>query len=389
MRKATRVVARTLLGVALSALSAATKGADVRLVASDAVETIYRWRDSGCPDSFIPDSPARAYRRTDGSIVLLAAHHTNAPFTGPNFTRLQPACTQTSGGQENADPKAYDDRFWVQALQPIGDGRLLALVSHEFLGQRHAGLCRLAAKPGPQCWYSSVLVAHAHERELRFRLAPAAERVLAAPPAPFDPDADRRIGFLTTTNIVGRGEWLYVASWVEMPGTRGNCLFRASASRPDGPWLAWTGEAFSARFPGAYASGERGAERCKPIGRPGDLGTLRSLVWLERHATFVGVFSVANGTARDPGIYYSLSPDLLDWGPSRLLARLRPWFGTMDCQAFYDYPSLLDEASTSPTFASAGEAMHLYLTRFNWQSCRRGLDRDLVRVPVRVEVETR
>lgn len=360
---------------------------DVRLATDGAIETVYAWKSSGCAEDFIPDSPARAFRRPDGSVVLMAAHYTNSIFVGPSLDRLSPRCATRSGGRERAEPERFDDRFWVQALHPLPNGRVMALVSHEYMGKRHPGRCERAEKPGPQCWYSSILEATAGDADFRFTLPALDRRVVAASPLRFDPAREARSGFLTTTNIVAAGEWLYVASWAEFPGTRGNCLFRTRATAPEGPWLAWKDGVFGERFSDPYAGAPHSAG-CDPIGANRQFGILRSIVWLERHRTFVGVFSVANGTGRTPGIYYALSDDLLRWGEARLLTPLRPWFGTLDCEAFYDYPSLIDTLSPSQTFATAADAIDLYLTRFNWMSCQRGLNRDLVRVRVVVTPPT-
>lgn len=323
--------------------------------------------------------------------MLIAAHFTNGYFTGKSFDRLEPRCNVVSGGDESPEPERFDDRFWVQALQPLPNGGIFALVSHEYMGKRHPGRCRWTDMPGPQCWYSAILGATARAGtttdDLRFVLEPPERRVVAASPTPFNPETTTRVGFFTATNIVRSGEWLYFASWAEFEGTRGNCLLRAPAASPEGPWRAWREGEFTLSLPGAYGPDAHRAG-CDPIGVDRQLGILRSLVWLDTAQTFVGVFSVANGTRRRPGIYYSLSTDLLTWGEARMLTPLRPWFGTMDCETFYDYPSLIDPASPSHNFATAGDTLDLYLTRFNWTNCQRGLDRDLVRLRVEVRPET-
>ncbi|GJD34077.1 hypothetical protein [Methylobacterium aerolatum] len=360
---------------------------EVRLHVDGPVETVFRWKQDGCPSDFIPDSPARAFRRPDGSVMLIAAHFRNGSFAGPSLDRLKPRCHASSGGAELDQPERFDDRFWVQGLAPLPKGGLFALVSHEYMGKRHPGRCLSASRPGPQCWYSAIVGATADAQGLSFSLEPPATRVVAAPPTRFDPGATARTGFFTATNIVEAGGWLYFVSWAEIPGTRGNCLFRAPSDSPAGPWRARRAGGFTGFFPSAYETGRdehTTPTRCDVIGADRQLGILRSIVRLETVDLYVGVFSVANGMQRPAGIYYSLSPDLLTWGEARMLVDLRPWYGTMECAAFYDYPSLIDPASSSPTFATAGQHLQLYLTRFNWSTCDRGLDRDLVRLSIAV-----
>jgi hypothetical protein len=382
---------RTLAVILCLLLPRGASAAEVYLRVDGPVETVFRWKQGGCPADFIPDSPARALRRPDGSVMLIAAHFRNGSFSGPSLDRLEPRCHAPSGGAEAAEPERFDDRFWVQGLAPMPKGGLFALVSHEYMGKRHPGHCQAAEKPGPQCWYSAILGATADADGLRYLLEPAETRVVAAPPTRFEPAATARTGFFTTTNIVQADGWLYFASWAEFSGTRGNCLFRAAAESPAGPWRAWRAGAFNEVFPSAYetARGEQAKPaRCDPVGADRQLGILRSIVRLEPAGVYAGVFSVANGTRRPPGIYYSLSPDLVTWGEARMLSNLRPWYGTMDCESFYDYPSLIDPNSTSPSFATAGGRLDLYLTRFNWTSCDRGLDRDLVRLRLTVQTPT-
>ena len=83
------------------------------------------------------------------------------------------------------------------------------------------------------------------------------------------------------------------------------------------------------------------------------------------------------------GVFYSLSDDLVHWSPGkRLFAGLRPW-GQKACAEFYEYPSLIDHGSKSNIFDTVDlDQLYLYLTRFNYSDCKRGLNRDLVRVKI-------
>jgi hypothetical protein len=104
-----------------------------------------------------------------------------------------------------------------------------------------------------------------------------------------------------------------------------------------------------------------------------------------KYKTSVGVFSLATGSSLPPGIYYATSPDLIGWSDSKLLFQGSPWYGTTACGEFFDYPSLIDHGSISREFDTADNALFVYLTRFNWQNCNTGLNRDLVRLKVTIE----
>src|SRR3954452_3996893 len=84
----------------------------VRLSVIGEPEAVFRWSEQRCDRLHIPDSAARAFRRSDGQIALLAAHFTNVLLLGEDFDRLTPACETTSRGQESDDPASFDDRFW-------------------------------------------------------------------------------------------------------------------------------------------------------------------------------------------------------------------------------------------------------------------------------------
>lgn len=359
---------------------ALNEGFDLR--ASAGVETVFSWRSQRCADDFIPDSPARALRRSDGSIVVIAAHFRNSILKGRTFDSLKPDCQTASRGHEMSDPSAFDDRFWVQAWTRAPDGKIIAVVSHEYQGKRHPGRCLNADRPGPQCWYSSLLLAQGSENDLQFSLLPIPQRILAAPTKPFDPSRLGRYGFFTTTTIVREGGYLYLMAWSEMDKAQGNCLFRTEASNPTGPWLALRDGSFRQPFPSPYLQGS-GDVRCDKIGSD-SLGIMRSVVRFEKHRTFVGVFSIATDSRRTPGIYYATSQDLIAWSEPKMLFSGIPWYGTRACGEFFDYPSLIDHASTSAEFDTGGSDLYLYLTRYNWHDCNTGLNRDLVRMPIEV-----
>jgi hypothetical protein len=83
------------------------------------------------------------------------------------------------------------------------------------------------------------------------------------------------------------------------------------------------------------------------------------------------------------GIYYSTSDDLIDWTPRKLIVEVEST-QTHRCgdPNPVAYPSVLDPDSTSRNFETTGKRAYLYLTRFNYESCRETMDRDLVRVPI-------
>ena len=48
------------------------------------------------------------------------------------------------------------------------------------------------------------------------------------------------------------------------------------------------------------------------------------------------------------------------------------------------YPSLIDPTSRSRNFETVGKTAYLYYTQFHYASCVQTLDRDLIRVEVKI-----
>ncbi len=345
-------------------------------------EEVYSYERQRCDWRSIPDSPARAYRRRDGSVALIAAHFRNRVFEGQTFTELRPLCSIVSQGRESADPSAFDDRFWVQSLIPLGDGRILGLASQEFSGLRHGGLCAKGSGK-PECWYLSIVALEADDRDFSFKLLPREQRLIAGSNRPFGTDVNAA-GFLTLSNTVFHGDYAYFIAWTEdaaEPGGRGNCLFRAPRSNLVSGWQMMSGGRFVSP-PNPYpANGQEPVQaKCDRLGNGDMTSKVRSLIWLETRNLWMAVWSTRfNDTG---GVFYATSPDLTNWSPASLLAPFDPPWGTTEKKIYYDYPSIIDHDSQSPVFQSAGNTFYLYMTRFNWQSKRPTMNRDLVRFKV-------
>ena len=359
------------------------------------VETVFRWADQRCMDLHVPDSPARALRTGDGGIALFAAHLVNIPMLGRDFDHLAPACVAASRGAEASDPAAFQDRFWVQAVVPFtagGQRRVLGLASHEYMGWRHPGRCAVpfegdARRPAAfRCWYSAITAVVASEGEWRF--APAG--VIAASPAPYDPNTAARTGFFSVSNALVEGGHATVLVYTEgVPGQpRGNCLLRAALDQLPEGWRALSGGQFDLALPGAYAGGADPARACDVVGEAVfGSAPVRALL---RGDDAQGPWWAAVFTRAAPaGVFVSTSRDLRRWSPAERLWAMTPFRGQPEAGVYFEYPSLLDHASESAVFdrvatAPGGARLHLYLTRLNLEDRRRGMDRDLVRIAVTI-----
>ncbi len=354
----------------------------VKFSVSSEPEVVYRYQTQRCDWRSIPDSPARAYRREDGSIVLIAAHFRNRILEGSSFNDLRPNCVVLSQGSESANPTDYDDRFWIQSLIPLGGGRILGLASQEYSGLRHEGVCAKGADK-PSCWYLALVGLEANDRDFSFKLLARPQRVIAGSNKRFDPSLDAA-GFLTLTNTVLDGDFAYFIAWTEdaaEPGGRGNCLFRAPRSNLVTGWrMLSKGQFVSPPEPYPAGADNPVQAKCDRLGGPEMVGKIRSLTRLETKNVWLVVWSTRmKGTG---GIYYATSHDLRNWSPASLLTPLEPPWGSDGKGVFYDYPSTIDHHSSSPIFQTIGNSFHLYLARLNWEQSHTRMDRDLVRFKV-------
>jgi hypothetical protein len=357
----------------------------ITLSVSPQPEVVYSYQSQRCDWRTIPDSPARAYRREDGSIVLIAAHFRNRIFEGSSFDDLRPNCIVLSQGKESSDPAEYDDRFWIQSLIPLGGGRVLGLASQEYSGLRHMGVCEKSADK-PDCWYLALVGLEAHERDFSFELLPREKRLIAGSNRRFDRSVSAA-GFLTMTNAVFVEDHAYFIAWTEdsaQPGGRGNCLFRAPRNNLVSGWqMLSRGRFVPPPKPYSVGSDNRAQSNCDRLGGADMAGKIRSLAWIEGKKAWLVVWSTRiNGVG---GVYYATSQDLRNWSPASLLAPMEPPWGSNGIGTFYDYPSTIDHHSPSPVFQTIGNSFHLYLTRLHWEQSHERMDRDLVRFKVVID----
>jgi len=411
-----------LAGLALLACSATgtraepggTPDAPPRLeIAAEAQpETVFRWATQRCGDMNLPDSPARALRTRSG-VLLLAAHFINIPLLGADFDHLAPSCAASSQGAEAADPTRFQDRFWVQALLPLPPaspgrpGQVVGLASHEYMGWRHSGRCAApfdgsGRRPAAfRCWYSAITAVVAEEGDWRFQPVPAPDGpagrglVVAASPYPYDPTATARTGFFSVSNALIEGEHAFALVYTEgVPGQpRGNCLLRARLTEALKGWELLSRGGYAPRSENGAASPTR---PCDIVGSAVFGGApVRSVIRVASPAGpwWLAVFTRAAPRDAPPGtpegVFYSRSRDLRNWAPAEQLWAMRPFRSQPEAGVYYEYPSLVDHASPSPVFDRAAEEpgkadLHLYLTRLNLMNRKQGLDRDLVRVSVKV-----
>lgn len=368
------------LGV-IFGLLAAVPAAGATLEAQGSPQVVFRAVADGCDARDIPDAPARAFRDYAGRVHLYAPHDVNRGLEGTSLDSVKPDCRVAYRGGESDDPAAYDDRAWLAAFATEDGRTVYALVHNEFQGHRRPALC-----PSGQymaCWNNSVTEAVSTDGGATFRRL----GVVATLPWRYRGDLGRHVGYFNPSNIVHKGDgYLYALVFAVGTETQGGgaCLIRTD--RPGDPrsWRAWDGQSFSVRFMDPYReSGDPGRHVCAPVGKGALTAPVSSVVRHERSGQWIATMAAVRPEGM--GVFVSSSPDLITW-TKPVLALPLTISGKQKCDeaAAWNYPSLIDPASPSRMFETVGDEAWLYLTRFNLADCKLGMDRDLVRVRVRV-----
>jgi len=357
-------------------------------VALGTAERVMQYRLESCEEYDLPDVQARAFRRADGTLVLVSG---NAPLNywmaGSGFDDLTRVCQPVLESGDDPEADTFDNQEWITSVYREG-GVVHALVHNEY-HDPFAPNCRPGdTSPANPCWYNAVTYARSTDGGRTFAQLPAPAHVVAAPPARWDPvvvrGAPGPYGYFSPSNIVRGPDGAHYAVLFGIPhrdrqGERGACVMRsANLSDPSG-WQAWDGGAYSIRMPSPYVSD--GTPACAFVSQAEiqDLhGSLTYNDYLKRWILVGSSIASASGAVAC-GDYFSLSRDLIHWTPKQLLRPVK--LPNAACGAGPEgseiYPSLIDHADTTVNYERTGRRPHLYYVRWN-----QGLNRDLWRVPL-------
>lgn len=359
-------------------------------------EVVFDWTTDRCENLDVPDGPARFVRAADGELVLFSG---NAPryyiSRGSDFSSFTRVCGQPAlVSADNRTPESYENWEWLWAVYREGNS-WHAFVHNEF-HDATAGTCGPGdPSPGNPCWYNSITYAVSVDGGRTFTKPDAPAHVVA--PAPnawvpplISPSGYAAEGYFQPSSIVRGPDGYYYSLMNSIPdksmNVSGICAIRSDRLDDPTSWRAWDGSGFNLRLASPYATGASAAV-CTYL--PNAIGN-SSL----SYNTYLGLYMLVNdsneGGGASCGIYFSLSPDMVHWGPMQMIAPARiPWCdagpatpGVLE-PVMVLYPSLLDHGDTGVNFDRTGRTVYLYYTRFN----DGGLDRDLVRVPVTFTLE--
>jgi hypothetical protein len=348
----------------------------ISISTSGPTQVVFDWTPDRCEDLDIPDLPARAFRDADGRTQLISAHFINRRFVGPDLDHLAHDCSIVLGSDFNPDPAAYDDQEWIAAPYTPDGHTVYALVHDEYHGWAHPGQCATAG-------YDAKTLATSTDGGRTYVDQPA-PRLVASVPYRYTPN-DGPIGVFTPSNIVHNSTdgYYYALFYVNLRDSYiGNCLIRTRNLADPGSWRALTAAGtFAMSFVDPYGPNPSPvAHLCAPSSRqePRDLQP-NSLTYSAEARQWLLVGQALNGA------YLSLSPDLIHWSAPKLFFQAQvTWNYKCGDPDPIAYPSLIDPTSSSRNFETVGKTAYLYFTQFHYANCQQTLDRDLVRVPVRI-----
>jgi hypothetical protein len=348
-------------------------------------QIVFDWSSDACaPDEF-PDLPVRAYRDDRGRVHLILPHFNTWRLSGPDLDHLHNRCDKVMSSSLDGAPADFNQWELVASLYTEDGRRIAALVHVEYHGTQ-PGTC-VQTEP-TSCWYNAVTFARSDDAGRSFQQPRPPGQLVAASTDRYRPGV-APTGIFSPSNIVRARDGLYYALVVSRAhtGTIDSCLIRTGDPFEPTSWRAWDGSGFGIPFADPYRATPGAARPCVPIATPEIAAMHESLTYntyLDRYL-LVGLVASGPGPSgkRVPGIYFSLSSDLIHWSRRELIIEATT-VQTFRCGGPNPiaYPSVIDPRSDSRTFATTGRRPYLYYTRFNYEGCRRTMDRDLVRRPI-------
>lgn len=341
-----------------------------------------------CADYDLPDAPARAWRTQDGVVHLSASWATLYMSSGESLhNTTKDGCRVAFNSTMSGQNSLWIDHEWLVAPWLLSDNNtVIGYMHQEFHGFQHNN-CTPNVKPKnytKDCWMVAMTSTISMDGGYTFAhtFKPPHHLSMAAP-YPYLP-GQSGFGYGDPSGIVFNhlDNFYYMTTSSRKPHfevKNGICLQRTSNVSDIHSWKAWDGSDFTIQFSDPYSDtfepGTEATHVCQPI--PGLNFTVLSLKYSTYFEKFI---ATGEGLWYNPqtnqdvnGYIYSLSDNLLSWGPKYLLRER-----VEDYPISENYASLLDPDSTDPNFNDFGKSGYFYYTREN-ASCPPPQCRDLMR----------
>jgi hypothetical protein len=360
-----------LLSILLVLAAHFAKAAEEKASPEGRMVTSFRWETTPCNGHLIPDTPARAFRRSDNSIVVVASSDQNWILIGQTFESLRPQCTPVLSSSE-----ALLGLLWIEATFTQDGKHVDGLATRALPDSRHLGCHSTQGS----CWLNDLVAVKSEDGGRSFSVGD----VVASVRTSYKPDQNGRIGFFTTTNIAFHDGGYYALFSYTMAardghaGSSGNCLVHTDDVGDPSSWRAWDGHGFNRTLRNVDAQ----ILPCDPVSPTILSHEARSLTYVTAKNDWIVVFSdrikLAGDMAGLPGFYMASSSDLVHWsGVARLMVghQQREPGG---CNDFVRYPSLIDPNSHSRNFDTIDTPeADVFFTYNHLKNCVGTYNRDL------------
>jgi hypothetical protein len=238
-----------------------------------------------------------------------------------------------------------------------------------------------------RCFTANLTYAVSTDGGRSFTQPPSPDNLIAAPPAPYTPDAGSFAMWQPSNIVLNPHDGYYYAmvARIHAPYEQGGhvnsaCVMRTQSLDDPATWRAWDGEGFDLAMQDPYTTPglDPVADACEVV-EP--LGLTYSLTYNSYLEAFMAVGHAYSPVAvRQNGFYFVLSKDLVHWSRPQLLMPAE--FVNTTNGAYLAYPSLVDPDSPSLSFDVAGQDVYLFYSIFN---DRLLANTDLMRVRVHFE----
>jgi hypothetical protein len=374
---------------------------------------VFQSPKDSCNGNDIPDSMARAFRDSKGTVHLMAASSELFQNLGPTLDDLHHSCAPAFNSVGDPNPAHYNDQVWLSSFYTF-DGVKVAALSHtEYHGWSHPGECNTTNIV--ECEYDSDTYHLSTDGGYHYDSFPAPNNFVAGVPYKYTVDGGPT-GFSVDTPIIHYRGWFYAVttSWTWPPNCTGNsgsnpCLINGGAPirtqdvfEPSS-WRGWSGKDFSVSFADPYA---------KPISNPqahvyaavpymgyiyainifrpcddaagwevGDFDHAEDIQ--QGDIVFATLWDVYDNLLGPQGLYFSTTTDLVHWTKPTLVVTQKELLSHDPANTYYAYFSVLDPDAPDRNFTIVGEHAYLYYARLNSNSVP---DRVLFRQPITLKL---
>jgi hypothetical protein len=218
-----------------------------------------------------------------------------------------------------------------------------------------------------KCWENSITLSISKDGGRTFNESKSPDNIVAALPYRYRGDVGHPIGYFQPTNVVKLGGLFYIMFHAEAYRDQawGECVSATRTPFTASSWRAWDGHKFRVRLGGAYLlTNAQTPNVCTPVGK-GSLFDFGSLTFDPVSDSFIAITSIQHGGGNSwtpPGVYYAISKNLIDWSLPTLLESEEKILSHDNKKSdVFEFFSLIDHQSTSPTFFSGTSKPDWYL----------------------------